>query len=386
MEIEYQLLEQSDWTELKRVSIGILDLEKTLLSGQCFNWHKIPESTKALSTDSSQSVFIGVLNRTVFGLRVRPTMNGDEGYFACEFCTWGKEKESLKDRDSHLKYLLAYFQFDLVDLEKQVDGWSKADKIMKTFCGSLVGLRVLKQEAFECFVSYICSQNNNYARIQQIVEKVSSLYGTCLGHVEFNDGTGIKRKAFYAFPTIEQLCQNADEGDFRVRCGLGYRARYLASSLKKLSAQGGNEWLNSLKGRPYEKVQSELCEFEGVGKKVADCIALFSLEVHNSIGIDTHVLQITKKYYPSSMDHSQSLTPKTYDKVSEFYRKKFGAYAGWAANILFSANRSLKMGQDSKASAIATEKSSIKISSAIKRSPRTSLSTSLVKTLKKIHK
>lgn len=34
---------------------------------------------------------------------------------------------------------------------------------------------------------------------------------------------------------------------------------------------------------------------KGIGRKVADCICLFSLSCHSSVPIDTHMFQIAKK-------------------------------------------------------------------------------------------
>lgn len=58
---------------------------------------------------------------------------------------------------------------------------------------------------------------------------------------------------------------------------------------------GASKWLTSLRESPSRsEVQKELTELMGVGRKVADCIALFSLDKLDIIPVDTHVWQIAQ--------------------------------------------------------------------------------------------
>ena len=59
-----------------------------------------------------------------------------------------------------------------------------------------------------------------------------------------------------------------------------------------IEEKGGKGWLEGLKGQSNDKIRQELTSLMGVGNKVADCIALFSLDSHSSIPVDTHVFQI----------------------------------------------------------------------------------------------
>ena len=45
-----------------------------------------------------------------------------------------------------------------------------------------------------------------------------------------------------------------------------------------------------MRGRDHEEVRAELTKLKGVGRKVADCIALFSMDCDDCIPVDTHVL------------------------------------------------------------------------------------------------
>ena len=45
-------------------------------------------------------------------------------------------------------------------------------------------------------------------------------------------------------------------------------------------------------GTLLQEARASLMQFHGVGRKVADCVALFSLDQHAVIPVDTHVWQV----------------------------------------------------------------------------------------------
>ena len=100
--------------------------------------------------------------------------------------------------------------------------------------------------------------------------------------------------------------------------------------------KGGLEYLYKLRTRSMEEVQDELCQFTGVGRKVADCVALFSLDKMNAIPVDVHVQQMAIRDYHFSTTE-KSLTPTVYKKVGDLFRQLFPNYAGWAHSLLFVA-------------------------------------------------
>lgn len=68
---------------------------------------------------------------------------------------------------------------------------------------------------------------------------------------------------------------------------------------------GGVEWLESLRKMDLPEVIDALCTLPGVGPKVAACIALFSLDQHHAIPVDTHVWQvITTSPYRFAFDQA----------------------------------------------------------------------------------
>ena len=71
--------------------------------------------------------------------------------------------------------------------------------------------------------------------------------------------------------------------------GFGYRAPYIVSTLKTIEEKGGESWIRGLREKPLTEVRSELITLKGVGRKVADCVALFSMDCPETIPVDTHV-------------------------------------------------------------------------------------------------
>lgn len=86
-------------------------------------------------------------------------------------------------------------------------------------------------------------------------------------------------------------------------------------------------------------MQEELIKFSGIGRKVADCVALFSLDQNNAIPVDVHVQHIASRDYdPTVLDGAKSLTPTIYHKVAKLFQDRFEYnYAGWAHSLLFVA-------------------------------------------------
>lgn len=184
---------------------------------------------------------------------------------------------------------------------------------------------MLRQDPVECLFQFLCSSNNNIARIEKMVWTLAS-YGERLGEV----GGFV----FHRFPTIEQLAQ-VSEQELR-DAGFGYRAKYIVGTATELMAKpgGGEKWLALLRDRELPEVIEGLCTLPGVGPKVAACIALFSLDKNQAIPVDTHVWKVATQYLLPELA-GKSLTPKLSIVVADAFVAKFGSYAGWAQNVLF---------------------------------------------------
>ena len=99
----------------------------------------------------------------------------------------------------------------------------------------------------------------------------------------------------FSFPSLLEL-EKATEPQLR-SLGYGYRAAYIKDSVKIVKSKGGEKWLDSLRDLEDEKeVRVNLIQLKGVGRKVADCTALFSMDCPQVIPVDTHVFQIAQRF------------------------------------------------------------------------------------------
>jgi N-glycosylase/DNA lyase len=109
---------------------------------------------------------------------------------------------------------------------------------------------------------------------------------------------------------------------------------------------GGTEWLYKLRSLDsHEEIVQALLQLNGVGRKVADCVALFSLDQHDAIPVDTHVFQIAMREIDPTLAEAKSLTPTVYHRIGSGFRQRYGSHAGWAHCILFAAELSVFNGQ-----------------------------------------
>jgi N-glycosylase/DNA lyase len=185
-----------------------------------------------------------------------------------------------------------------------------------------------------------CTQtrsNNNIPRITQILTTLRREYGQRIVLEKGQHQQDLEE--VYSFPSLEELRSKATEADLR-RLGWGYRAKYVIQTMDILHNLGGEEYLVSLRqmNDPIA-VQEALLQFAGVGRKVADCVALFSLNQTQAIPVDVHVWNIARRDYDDDqiLVNVKSLTPSVYQQVGDVFRNRFCDYAGWAHSLLFVA-------------------------------------------------
>ena len=118
-------------------------------------------------------------------------------------------------------------------------------------------------------------------------------------------------ESYYAFPTAARLAA-ATEEELR-GLGLGYRASYVRGSAQLVESRGAS-WLKGLRAEAHDPaaVRDALCTLPGVGPKVADCVALFSLDATAAIPVDIHVWQIACRDLDPTLSQALSLTPAVY--------------------------------------------------------------------------
>ncbi len=182
------------------------------------------------------------------------------------------------------------------------------------------GLRVLRTEPWECLVAFICSANNNIARIHQLMERMSE---------EFGNPILLNGQTRYTFPSPVDLTE-AGEGELR-RLGLGFRAPYVDQAARAVLA--GELDLAALVRMPYAEAKAALMERRGIGPKIADCIAVFSLEKLEAFPIDVWVRRaLGEWYFPG-----QKTPPGRV--LLEWAQEHFGRYGGYAQQYLFHGQR-----------------------------------------------
>ncbi|CAA7400345.1 unnamed protein product [Spirodela intermedia] len=287
-----------------------LSLSLTLPTGQTFRWRK-----------TGPDQFTGVVGPHLLSLRHDA---GDEqgGVAFLLHCGGGGGANAADPARAALRDYLNLG----VSLAGMWRSFASADARFAELARRLAGgVRVLRQDPVECLFQFLCSSNNNIARIERMVAAVSA-FGEHLGTVEGVD--------FHRFPSIDRLAEVSEE-QLR-KAGFGYRAKFIVNTVKALRAKpgGGAEWLHSLRGLELTTVTEALCTLPGVGPKVAACVALFSLDQHHAIPVDTHVWQIATRELTPEFAGCR-LSPKHFGRVSEAFVDRFGRYAGWAQTALF---------------------------------------------------
>lgn len=309
-------IDQPQWHSL-HVSADECNIAISLNNGQTFCWYNIDNQ------------YHGVIQSTVYAIR--------EYNKAVQYAILYSADTSI----DHYQVLIDYFNlqlpFHISALYKQ---WSVADNRFDKIASLLPGIRLLQQHPLECTMSFICSSNNNIVRIKQMIYKLRQHYGTPLCTVQYNN----QLHTYYIFPTLQQL-SNATESQLRV-LGFGYRAKFICASTETLIKLGGVNYLNELK---HSDISTAECEsslesnLTGVGRKVASCIALFSLNRYDSVPVDTHVYDIAVRDYDIKPINtkSKSINKSIYAQIQECFRMRFGEHCGWAHSILFTAELKL---------------------------------------------
>jgi len=147
----------------------------------------------------------------------------------------------------------------------------------------------------------------------------------------------------HPFPSPQTLALPSVEPILR-GLGFGYRAKYIqqTSSLLCQRHRDPQRWLLGLRERTYQDAKEELLQLPGVGTKVADCIALMSLDKHEVVPIDTHMVCIAMKRYDfqelAKSHNTIAITPTLHREIASFFQAKWGTYAGWAHSILFASD------------------------------------------------
>ena len=191
-----------------------------------------------------------------------------------------------------------------------------ADPILRRALPYTSGIAVMRQDPWECLVSYVISAFNNIPKIRMTVDCLSRRFGEPLGGGR------------YAFPSVERL---ADARLSALRaCILGYRAAYVRAASRAVA--GGDLDLDRLGALPYETARDALLALPGVGEKVADCVLLFALGHGEAFPVDVWIHRAVQEAYFRGRGSSARA-------IRDWARERFGRVAGYANQHLFMAAR-----------------------------------------------
>ena len=219
--------------------------------------------------------------------------------------------------------------FDYFDLGRNYGEIKNQLKVMDEYLEKATefgkGIRILQQDGWEMLISFIISANNRIPMIQRAINNLSERYGKFIDEY--------RGKKYYAFPTPEELSTVSVE-DIRA-CQTGFRDKYIKSVVDYVNEN--NEDVLSYRKLDTSECIKELVKFNGVGPKVADCIALFGMQKYDTFPVDVWVKRVMEEFY---VEDNLSLP-----KIRKFALDKFGDLAGFAQQYLFYYSRELGIGR-----------------------------------------
>ncbi len=263
------------------------DLAATLTSGQTFRWKP------------RDGAWEGVVGPRWVRLRQRD--DGVEAETATPVADW--------------TWLTDYLQSDL-DLGSILLTFPN-DAVMRASVAACRGLRLLRQEPWECLASFILSSTKQIVQIEQIVAFLCARFGAPLaapaGH-----------EPVHAFPSAERLAATS-EAELRA-CKMGFRAPNLLATARRVA--GGQLNLRGLQSRSVHEARAALVDLPGVGEKIANCVLLFAYGFKEAFPVDVWVRKVIRQYYfPKRRPTPQQLR--------RFVGTYFGPNAGYAQQYLF---------------------------------------------------
>ena len=260
------------------------NIAETLECGQCFRYERLSDSEYHI-TANARSLFI----------------RQNEGV-TLFYKTTIQEFEEI---------WAPYFDLNR-DYRAVKDTLASNDLVMRDAVEYTRGIHILKQDPWECLVSFIISQNNNIPRIKKITDTLARTFGK-----QLEDGV-------YAFPTPEDLA-NVSLDDL-LNCKTGFRAKYIMDAAKKVSSGVIN--LGDLNNMPTEKARESLMGLKGVGGKIADCVLLFAYGRTEVFPTDVWIKRVMQHFYFNKQDASIT-------EIHKLASARFSEYAGFAQQYLY---------------------------------------------------
>lgn len=267
-----------------------IDLDSTLMSGQAFR-----------ITKEQDNSYTCILTDRVVNIK-------EDNHFLIV----------NSNKEENLEMVVKYY----LDYGRDYSSINEILSISDVFYGGVpVGYKVLKQDKFEMYISYIISQNNNVKRISSTINKISEKYGE---KVEFNN------KTYYLFPKMSDMI-NLTKDDLK-EFNLGFRDEYVYNALTVLKENPF--YLEELDMLNTDDALKSLMKIKGIGLKVASCILMFGYARFDTFPIDTWV----KKYVSTRLGIKDDIKV-----ISKYMKEFFNEYSGLAIQYMYHINRNRKL-------------------------------------------
>lgn len=198
------------------------------------------------------------------------------------------------------------------------------DEPMRAAVTTCQGLRLLRQDPWECLASFILSSTKQIVQIRQIVAQLCARFGEPVA-------APAGREPAFAFPTAARLAA-CSELELR-ECKMGFRAPNLLATARLIDS--GELALARLFELPLEEARAELTRCPGVGPKIANCVLLFAYGFPQAFPVDVWIKKALQElYFPKRRASDR--------RLERFIATHFGPHAGYAQQYLFHYMRTRK--------------------------------------------
>jgi N-glycosylase/DNA lyase len=300
------ILEKEKATEIF-LRVRDYDLAATLDSGQVFRWRRNEDSWE------------GIIGKQF--VRLTQTQDGIRAQTAAPVADWRWLRNFLQT-ETDLAAVLKTFP---------------DDEPMRAAVAACRGLRVLRQEPWECLASFILSSTKQIVQIRQIIALLCERFGEPLTSSVRNAGLRAgelvnetiapgRRPALqnHSFPTPQRLAA-ATETELRA-CKMGFRAPHLLAAARQIADAKFD--LEKIRSLSLAEARAELMQLRGVGGKIADCVLLFAYGFDSAFPVDVWIERALRQlYFPRRR--------VTETKLRHFAATHFGPHAGCAQQYLF---------------------------------------------------
>ncbi len=282
------------------------DLAATLDSGQVFRWRE------------QNGAWLGVIGKNFTRLIRTP-----EGILA-----------ETAAPQNNWDWLCEFFQTE-IELEKILKTFPD-DAPMNAAVAACRGLRVLRQDPWECLASFILSSTKQIVQIRQIVSLLCERFGEPCSGVSAErrkllktDECGFLPKTAtpvleFTFPTPQRIAA-ANEAELRA-CKMGFRAPNLLAAARQIA--DGKFDLEQIRKLNYPEAREELMILRGVGGKIADCVLLFAYGFDSAFPVDVWIERALQRLYFPRRRASEP-------RLRHFAATHFVPHAGYAQQYLF---------------------------------------------------